>query len=349
MSLTQKFKKTNPNNEKTPPEHTRSSGSANYSLLKPGVTAYKFEEGPNLLRLLPQWTESPFPNFLDVNVLGFYDDMLPLRGTFRVTEENGWILTRMFKLLRSHPEFKHRLWSKENELGISFNPRPKVVFLGFNISDPEMKVMPIVLPGTVSYPAKDGKARIPQAGTRIAQFVYDTDIHGNLRHGDIFDVESGKVVRLDVTNAGTVRAKYDPIVDAAYPLTNSRFEKVLLQIKNFDEYVAEPTMEELIHVMSLYLPGDIYDYLDGQIKFDRVIESSHDKGNRSSTAATASVSEPKASSVPLPEDEEGADEQAEPDGAEASQPQTPEVPVDDVEERLAKLRKEMSGRKGTKR
>lgn len=267
MSLQNKFKKTTP----VAPQKASGGGANNYSLLKPGVTAYKFKNGSNLLRLVPQWKDSPFPNFLDVNVLSFFGDGLPIRGTFRVMEEHGWLLTRAYKLLRANPEFKHRLWSKQNELGVSFNTRPKVVFLGFDIEDPNREIVPIVLPGTVSYPAQDGKARIQQSGTRISQFSTDEDIHGNLRHGDIFDVESGKLIRLEVTNAGTIRAQYEPAVDATFPLTDRKFEPVLAQIQSFDDYVVEPSIKELVEVLSLYLPPDIYDYLDSQIRFDRVI------------------------------------------------------------------------------
>lgn len=346
MSLSQKFKKTNPQNKKSAPEQARGGNSTNYSLLKQGVMPYKYEEGTNLLRLLPQWAESPYPNFLEVNVLSFFDEMLPIRGTFRVTEENSWILSRMYKLLRAHPEFKHRLWSKENELGISFNPRPKVVFLGFNINDPEMKVVPIVLPGTVSYPAKDGKARIPQAGTRITQFVYDTDIHNNLRYGDIFDIETGRVIRLDVTNAGTIRAKYEPIADAAYPLTSKRFEKVLLQIKNFDEYVEEPSMSELVKVMKAYLPHDVFDYLDSQLNFDRIVENAGETPlERAAKPEPVQPASERSASLPLPED--GEDE---PSAAAAEPADDQDAPMDDddVEAKLQALRKEMAGRKGKK-
>lgn len=335
MSLNLKFKKTANTPVKKTSEGRKYSGTS-YSLFKPSILPYKFEEGTNLLRLLPQREESPYPNFLEVNVLSFFDEALPIRGTFRVMEEQSWLLSRIFKLLRAHPEYKHRLWSRENEMGLSFSPRPKVVFLGFNINDPETKVVPIVLPGTLSYPAKDGKARIPQAGTRISQFVYDTDIHNNLRWGDIFDIEKGRVIRLDVANAGTIRAKYDPAPDADYPLTGKRFESVLHQIKNFDQFIEEPSMGELTKVLKAYLPTEIYEYLDAQIHFARIAqETNHaaDEADYSQEApANPTNSDPK-SSVPLPSLEE------------------PEVAAEavmsdeEVDSRLNALREEMAKRR----
>lgn len=331
MSLIQRFKKTNPQEERAQAEKRSKTGSVGgYSVFKDGILPYKFEEGSNLLRLLPQLDTSPFPSFLEINVLGFYDESLPIRGTFRVMDEHQWVLSRAYKLLRAHPEFKHRLWSKENELGLSFNARPKVVFLGFNINDPELKVIPMVLPGTVAYPAKDGKARIPQAGTRITQFIYDQDIHGNVRYGDIFGVEEGRVIRLDVTNAGTIRVRYEPVVDAVYPLTSDRYEKVLTQIQDFDAYVKEPKISELVKVLSAYIPADMFEYLDGQINFDRVIEQAGEVGQPKPTTETPN----KAASVPLPvEADDSEDELAnfEPATGEAAK----------VEEKLAQLRKEM--------
>jgi len=335
MSLSLKFKKTASAPIKKSQEGRKYSGTS-YSLFKPGILPYKFEEGTNLLRLLPQREESPYPNFLDVNVLSFFDEALAIRGTFRVMEEQSWLLSRIFKLLRAHPEYKHRLWSRENELGLSFSPRPKVVFLGFNINDPEMKVQPIVLPGTLSYPAKDGKARMPQAGTRIAQFVYDTDIHNNLRWGDIFDIEKGRVIRLDVTNAGTIRAKYDPAVDADYPLTGKRFEEVLLQIKNFDQFIEEPSMSDLLGVMKAYLPHEIYEYLDSQIHFDRIASEEGEPASSSNEKPTPSASENNVastqSSIPLPKVEEEITE-------------AEELPDAEVEARLNALREEMAKRR----
>jgi len=338
MSLNLKFKKTANSPIKKSPESRKYSGTS-YSLFKPGTLPYKFEEGSNLLRLLPQREESPYPNFLEVNVLSFFDEALPIRGTFRVMEEQSWLLSRIFKLLRAHPEYKHRLWSRENEMGLSFSPRPKVVFLGFNINDPEMKVQPIVLPGTLSYPAKDGKARIPQAGTRIAQFVYDTDIHNNLRWGDIFDIEKGRVIRLDVANAGTIRAKYDPAPDADYPLTGKRFESVLHQIKNFDHFIEEPSIGELVKVLKSYLPNEIYEYLDAQIHFNRIAQEearSADEADHSQET-TPEVSEiAQKSSVPLPSLEEPEVESS-------------EMADEEVEARLNALREEMAKRRQSRK
>jgi hypothetical protein len=335
MSLNLKFKKTANSPVKKPSESRKYSGTS-YSLFKPGILPYKFEEGTNLLRLLPQREESPYPNFLEVNVLSFFDEALPIRGTFRVMEEQSWLLSRIFKLLRAHPEYKHLLWSRENEMGLSFSPRPKVVFLGFNINDPEMKVQPIVLPGTLSYPAKDGKARIPQAGTRIAQFVYDTDIHNNLRWGDIFDIEKGRVIRLDVANAGTIRAKYDPAPDADYPLTGKRFENVLHQIKNFDQFIEEPSMGELVKVLKAYLPTEIYEYLDAQIHFNRIAQETGraaDEADYSQEVGTGDEVAPTKSSVPLPNLEE-------PEVAEEAG-----MSDEEVDARLNALREEMAKRR----
>ena len=336
MALTQRFKKTNPLAEKAQAEKKSKGGIGGYSIFKDGVLPYKFEEGSNLLRLLPQLENSPFPNFLDIKVLGFFDDSLPIRGTFRVMDEHQWLLSRIYKLLKAHPDFKHRLWSRENELGLSFNARPKVVFLGFNINDPELKVQPIVLPGTVDYPAKDGKARIPQSGTRITQFIYDQDIHGNVRYGDIFDIDSGRVIRLDVTNAGTIRVRYEPVVDADYPINTKRYEKVLDQIQNFDHFIQEPKVGELIQVMQAYLPVDMFEYLDGQMDFARIME----QAGESAPAPVASAEQPtRSAAVPLPVEEE-----EEPDADEIDPAEDPEQ-AQAVEEKLAAIRKQMMSRK----
>lgn len=339
MSLNLKFKKTANSPIKKPTEARKYSGTS-YSLFKAGILPYKCEEGSNLLRLLPQREESPYPNFLEVNVLSFFDEALSIRGTFRVMEDQSWLLSRIFKLLRAHPEYKHRLWSRENEMGLSFSPRPKVVFLGFNINDTEMKVQPIALPGTLSYPAKDGKARIPQAGTRIAQFVYDTDIHNNLRWGDIFDIEKGRVIRLDVANAGTIRAKYDPAPDADYPLTGKRFEGVLHQIKNFDQFIEEPSLSDLIKVLKAYLPVEIYEYLDAQIHFNRIAQEAGHAGDEAEYSQDLSPRHEDVankSSVPLPVLDE-----PEVDG-EAS------MPDEEVEARLNALREEMAKRRQSRK
>lgn len=346
MALQQRFKKTNPQQEKQNAENRSRHTGTGYSVFKEGITPYKFEEGSNLLRLLPQLAASPFPNYLDVSALGFFNEALPIRGSFRIMEEHNWMLGKMFKLLRAHSEFKYQLWSRENEDGVSFNARPKVAFLGFNINDPERKVIPIMLPGTLSYPAKDGKARTPQAGTRITQFVYDTDINGNLRYGDIFDIDEGRVVRVDVTNAGTIRVKYEPSVDAAYPISSASFAPVLDQVKNFNEVVNEPSMSELIKVIKAYLPVAMYEYLDAQINFDKIMEQTElDSSLAGHSEIRETVVTPEAkreAAVPLPEDDDDLP------------PSDPEDTVDDeqsaneVEERLAALREGMRKKRATK-
>lgn len=352
MALNQRFKKTNPQQEKQNAEARSKGGGTGYSIFADDIKPYRFEEGSNLLRLLPQLATSKYPNYLDVSALGFYDESLPIRGTFRIMEEQNWILGKMFKLLRSHNDFKYRLWSRENEGGISFNPRPKVVFLGFNINDPARKVVPIILPGTLSYPAKDGKARTPQAGTRITQFVYDTDINGNLRYGDIFDVEEGRVVRVDVTNAGTIRVKYEPSVDAAYPITSASFGPVLDQIKDYNEVVNEPTVAELVTVIKSYLPEDMFEYLDAQINFDKIVEQaeldSEQSEDAESTPKAKKVEAKKEAAVPLPEDDDDLppnDDDLPPNDDELD---NDEPSANEVNEKLAALREGMRKKRASK-
>lgn len=352
MSLIQEFKETDPREEKKMAEARASQqqGKKFYSPFCDGITPYKFNEGSNLLRLLPQRVDSQFNNYLKFSVLSFFDESLPMRGSFRVMDDSrDGLISKIRWALKGHPEFKHLLWSPENESGISFSLRPRVAFLGFEISSPERAVSAIVLPGTLDYPTKDGRARTPQAGSKIIQFSYDVDINDNLRYGNIFSATTGKVVRLDVTNAGTVRVKYDPSVDADYPLTSKEFAPVLRQIKAFDEFISTPTDAELIQVIRLYLSEypDVISFLDEELNLQDIVDT---EGKDEPTDETvANVAKTKPAAVPLPEEDEDeipeTTDETPADPEDIPDPDATDEPPTDVQARLQKLKSELRDKK----
>lgn len=233
-------------------------GKRIYDIYKDGIKKFKFSEGTNNIRLLPQRSDSPFNNYLKIDVLAMYESD-KVNGKIRVDPSRDGYISRARTLIKAHPKFKFLMWSPENPNGISFQIKPKVLFLGFSVDEDDKAVKLIELPGTLDYPTRDGKARTPQAGTKISTFVYETDYKGNLKHGDIFDVSTGRVVSVAVSAAGTRMVKYDPSVDQVYDI--SQDADILKQIVPFSEFIKEVDEAALKEALALYLPKEVNDYL----------------------------------------------------------------------------------------
>lgn len=279
MSTTSKlsFKKLTPDTERQKAAEVASRGGNYYQLFKKDVVPYKFENGRNVLRLLPQPRDSQADWFVEVWVLGFYSKTSPVRGVFRVTDTSlKGDYAKVRNLLRNRTDWADRMWSPKNEEGISLNAKPKVVFLGFDVNADIKKVVPILLPATVPWDRRDGVPRKQQAGSRIAAFATEENIHGQSRYGHIADLLEGRAIIVDVSGAGSVQAQYDPSVDDKYPLCDKdynikpEFTELLSQVKPFEDILNEPTREDFVKMLKSYLPEDMFEYISKEMNYGDV-------------------------------------------------------------------------------
>lgn len=262
--ITKRFKKIDPT---APVQEKAQTYTAGYTAFKMQPAA--FSNGSMLVRFLPQTSDSPYSNCVDVNILAAYNNpKLTKTGRIAVRDEDGWFFGKVSKLLKSHGEFKYCLASKTNPEGASFWARPKVLFLGFDVAASDPKVMPYLFPGTNTY-SKDKNAQVG-AGTIIQNFSFDLDFQGNIKYGDIFDIETGRAIRLDVSNAGKMLQKITPSVDAVYPIHEKQYF-LLEEIVSFDDVINYATLQEMVEYTKDALPEDAFDYLDSAMNFDKIL------------------------------------------------------------------------------
>lgn len=246
-----RFKKTNPQEEQ------KSKQSSGY--LKPfkyGINKFEFQNGRTFIRLLPQPQESPFTAYCEYYVLQLAGGRL--EGTIAIAPDcfdskAGKLMASVGKALRSHGEAKYDLYSKENEAGVKINTRPRVAFLGYRPKESNPKLELLDLPG--SYPAKDGDSQRPSAGNTIVKSITELDLNGDFQYGDIFDIDKGKPIALDVVNAKTMLASYTPIIQSKEMPVPENLYYLLDSVKPFDNYLDFYTADRLAVLLENYLPA----------------------------------------------------------------------------------------------
>jgi hypothetical protein len=227
-----KFKTTNP-----APAVSQESGNQPQQSRKPfgycKITQYRFKDGDNLLRFLPQPADSKYNNFVQFEELNFwtaqYKNKLAILPNTATAETR---LKAFFELREHFPQLMKN--AKNPEGSISLNTSHKV---GFQAYDPETKsVVAVVLPGTNPMPRLDGSKRNVGAGTKVVDLCTAKNIKGELRYGDVFDIQEGGLINIRVTNAGTLSASYEVLYESQESLENDEIWGDTLQaIKSFDQ------------------------------------------------------------------------------------------------------------------
>lgn len=239
-----------------------SSGSAKlFLLLKEGNTQYEFTEGTHNLRLVPQpadakdtWTGLIQYCYLSKQVTpSFY-------GYFAFTEEQAKLNREIQNYLYNSKWEPRMKRAQKNPTGIDFGIKYRAIFYGFNYSDPDPKMSPILLPANAP---RAGTTRL-QVGTRIKQFMYEKDIHGNYKHGDLVNLDSGRIIQITVTGSKD-RTEYIPSVDAVAPLVDdsgnvlARYESLIKQVRPFEDIIAYHDNEVFEQIIMAKLHEDMRD------------------------------------------------------------------------------------------
>ena len=213
--------------------------------------------GVRYLRLLPQPQESEDTYCHMVPYLYITEKEIPrTRGYMALTHKQAEFLSMAVDMFRSNPQFKDLLRTQNNPSGISLYPKYRELFLGFNAKDPEKKLYIIVLPSNGYTP---NPSQI-QAGTKIKQFPFERYESGELKYGDIFDVENGNLIKIE-TMGESDRTSYHPSVDRKFPLTDPEFEQVLDEVVPFSELISYATQKQFLIFLRSVLTDAMFTYL----------------------------------------------------------------------------------------
>jgi len=209
------------------------------------------------LRLLPQPQESEDTYCHMVPYLYIKETDIPrTRGYMALTHKQAEFLSLAVNIFRNNPQFKDLLRTQNNPSGISLYPKYRELFLGFMPKDPEKKLYIIVLPSNGYTP---NPSQI-QAGTKIKQFPFERYASGELKYGDIFDVENGNLIKIE-TMGESDRTSYHPSVDQKYPLTDPEFEDVLNAVVPFSELISYATQKQFLTFLRSVLTSAMFTYL----------------------------------------------------------------------------------------
>lgn len=258
------LKTVSPEDIKKAEQNKGTSGSKLFLLLKDGYTQYDFTEGTHNLRLVPQ------PN----NAKETWSGLIPYcylnksitpscYGYFAFTEDQVKKNREVQSYLYNSDWASRMKRAKQNPTGIDLGIKYRAIFYGFNYSDPDPKMLPILLPANAP---KATQGRI-QVGTRIKQFMYEKDIHGKYKHGDLVNLDSGKIVQITVTGSGD-RREYIPSVDAVAPLIDDngyvlpRYQSLITQVNAFEDIIAYHSDE----VFEQMIMAKLHDVMKDDIK-----------------------------------------------------------------------------------
>lgn len=237
-----KFKST------TPPAATADNPKQKRTYGYCKIPQYKFKDGDNLLRFLPQPADSQHNNYVLFEELNFWSERYKNRLAILPNSVTAETRLKAFFELREH--FPQDMKSYKNPEGtISLNPSYKV---GFQALDHETgEIVAVVLPGTNPMPRLDGTKRNTGAGTKVVELCSAKDIKGQPKYGDIFDVEEGSLINIRVTNAGTLSAAYEVLHECALSIADKT--DVLEGIKRFDDVFRFAIASNLYGALEEYL------------------------------------------------------------------------------------------------
>jgi len=256
MSTTIKFKKTT--QQGTKPVTAQNPIGFGYSK----ITQHAWVEGVNTFRFLPQREDSVWGNYVEFYEYNVFSSKA--KAKFALLDEQRTMLKQAFFALRQS-EFAGNLFNKTtNTHGWQLNPRPKVGFIAIDLTEGvKTEVVSVILPGTSDY-TKDGAAPIKGAGTSIIDLCFKKNFKGEPMHGDIFDPSEGGLVAVNVTNAGDMKVKYEPVYDSPMPVEDP---VIINSIKPFDQVFSFATTAELKAFLKSYIGDEAFAVIDNPVVF----------------------------------------------------------------------------------
>lgn len=216
------------------------------------------QAGTRYIRLLPQ-TEESEDTFSHMLAFVYVDSKkIPNHsGYMALTQKQSDFLRTARAIFLGDDRFRDLMYSRErNPSGIELMPRYKELFLGFLQKDPEKQLYVIILPSNGYNP----KPTQLQAGTKIKQFPFEKSMSGKLVYGDIFDIEHGRLIKLETSGDGD-KTTYTPSVDEEYPLTDPEFDEVLSKVVPFSEIITYASQKLFLMYLRSSLTDAMFQHL----------------------------------------------------------------------------------------
>jgi hypothetical protein len=250
--LKQKFKKTNTEEVKQ---------QAQQASVPTTTSTYKFKEGINRFRILPQPIDSFDENFFLAAEYSVFNPVTNQYEFYAIVDGEGeyFINKISTSLFFSKDDALKNLASFKNKDALKLSTSPKVFAQAINLENGELVLLK--MPGT--RPAR--KDYIPKKGlgSKVIEISEKEDYQGNLIYGDIVDPYAGRNITITALNAGTLRAEYELQVDEGEaPLIKGEdYNKNLDKVKPFRDVINIVGVEELKEWFLSYLPDDALAFL----------------------------------------------------------------------------------------
>lgn len=265
-NIRDRFKKINPiEEEKRQAAEIAANNIKRLSLTNDKIpTLDVTKAGPKWVRLLPQPidSEDSFSHMLAYVYVKETD--IPMhKGYLALTHKQAEFLRTISSMFFSSDDFRDLLKTKANPTGISLFPKYRELFLGFLPKDPEKKLYLVVLPSNGFTP---NPSQI-QAGTQIKQFPFEKTLSGELKYGNIFDIENGSLIKIE-TSGESDRTSYKPSVDEKFPLMSEEYDEVLSQVVPFSDLIVYATPKQFLTYLRTNLTAAMFDYMVEQMHLE---------------------------------------------------------------------------------
>jgi hypothetical protein len=249
-----KWKQTTPPKEAVTNNNTGAGTGNGYSK----IPRYKWVDGANIFRVLPQQEDAVSENFTPFQEYSIYD-----RGSkkylcsFALKYEDD-TLNRIFSCLWNN-KLAEMIKTPNNQAGvIQLSTSYRMGWQGLDLAKNDGVVYFFALSGTRPLKKKEieaGKQPKHGAGAKIANLSFAKKPDGSLKYGDICHPITGRIIQVDVTNAGTMDATYDVSVDVPHEITADDW----LGVKEMEDVIKYATNAELADWFAAYVQPEIFE------------------------------------------------------------------------------------------
>lgn len=308
-------------------ELERAYSGEEYTFLKDGWTLFAFKEGRFAFRFVTQPDGAREGFALTLPHIYIDPNNVPgMRGYLPLTVGQAALLDNVRRALYNS-EFKDEMSSETNRNGISLGVKFKTFFVGLLHGDIRPKLYIVAFPSNGFTKPKKGNIRL-QCGTAIVQFAYDANLKGEPKYPNLFDLDEGRLIVVEVTGSGD-RTEYTPSVDIKFPLDETYYD-TLSKVPKFEDIVNYQPDTVVYRVLRKRLPSNMWDYVVNrlQLQIPESVLNEVPQPAVTPKAATGEAPRPKpaATPPPPPSREQSREQQTPP-----APPQTPapEAPATD--------------------
>ena len=234
-----------------------------YSLFCEGVYPFEFKNPKSFVRLLPQPEDAQYSWSVTVPYLYLDPNTTPgHRGYLALTTAQTVVIDNARRALYSHPDFAPMMASETNRNGISLSVKYRGIFMGFDHTDSDPRVQPISLPSSGFRP----KSKKPlQAATVLNGYMLEKDSAGESKYGDIVDLDSGRLIVIEILGTSKDRREYVVSVDRVHPI-GAELEHLLAQIRKFEDLLSYQPDSVVYEAMRLRLTPEMWSFVVAKLQ-----------------------------------------------------------------------------------